>query len=180
MTAHPETSRNRDLAFDPIHEARSNWVRQGWEDVADSMAAVTSVVRVQQILINQANETLKPFALTFARFELLALLSFSHEQRMLMSKASARLQVHPTSVTHTADRLEKDGLVERRPVEADRRAVLLVLTDQGHRLAREAAEALNRDYFSGFGLSAEEARELFQILRKLRVGAGDFADTGPA
>ncbi|MGO1181812.1 MAG: MarR family winged helix-turn-helix transcriptional regulator [Micrococcaceae bacterium] len=180
MTARPESSRIRDLAFDPIEEARSNWIRQGWEDVADPMAAVTSVVRVQQILINQANETLKPFSLTFARFELLALLSFSHEQRLLMSKASARLQVHPTSVTHTADRLEKDGLVERRSVEADRRAVLLVLTDQGHRVAREAAEALNRNYFSGIGLSLQDSRELFQILRKLRVGAGDFTDAADA
>lgn len=180
MTAHPDAARNKDLAFDPINEARNNWVRQGWDDVADSMAAVTSVVRVQQILINQANETLKPFSLTFARFELLALLSFSHEQRLLMSKASARLQVHPTSVTHTADRLEKDGLVERRPVKADRRAVLLVLTDQGHRVAREAAEALNREFFSSFGLSAQESRELFQMLRKLRIGAGDFTDADHA
>lgn len=180
MTVRPETPRSRDLAFDPIDEARSNWVRQGWDDVADPMAAVTSVIRVQQILINQANETLKPFALTFARFELLALLSFSHEQRLLMSKASARLQVHPTSVTHTADRLEKDGLVERRSVESDRRAVLLVLTDQGHRVAREAAEALNRDYFTGIGLTADESRDLFQILRKLRISAGDFAESPDA
>lgn len=138
------------------------------------MAAVTSVIRAQQILLNHANETLKPFTLTFARFELLALLSFSREKKLLMSKASALLQVHPTSVTHAADRLERDGLVERQAAENDRRAVLLVLTECGRDVAQRAAEALNDEFFRQTGLSPDESEQLFNILRKLRIRAGDF------
>ena len=83
------SSTRQTLNRDPIAEARRNWERQGWDDVAAPMAAVTSIMRAQQILLARAHKALKPFSLTFARFELLALLDFSRERRMPMSKSGA-------------------------------------------------------------------------------------------
>ena len=39
------------LAQDPIREAARNWERHGWGDVARPMAAITSIMRAQQILL---------------------------------------------------------------------------------------------------------------------------------
>ncbi|MGH3357726.1 MAG: MarR family transcriptional regulator, partial [Nocardioidaceae bacterium] len=110
---------------DPIAEARRQWVAHGWGDVADGMAAVTSVMRAQQIMLARVHEVLKPFDLTFARYELLALLQFTRTGSLPMSKASSLLQVHPTSVTNAVDRLESVGLVRRLPHPDDRRGVLV-------------------------------------------------------
>ena len=170
------SSTRQTLNRDPIAEARRNWERQGWDDVAAPMAAVTSIMRAQQILLARAHKALKPFSLTFARFELLALLDFSRERSMPMSKAGALLQVHPTSVTNAVDRLESAGLVTREPHPGDRRATLLTLTEKGREVTAKAAAALNEKVFADTGLSDEDVTSLIQILTRFRRSAGDFED----
>lgn len=165
---------NPSLRKDPVFEARRNWERHGWEEEAAPMAAVTALMRAQQILLGRAQSILKPFKLTFARYEVLALLSFSREERMRMNKASALLQVHPTSVTNAVDRLNAAGLVERHPHESDRRAILLVLTKEGREVARQATEALNTELFQQTGLEKEEVEDLNRILTNFRRRSGDF------
>ncbi|MBL3747735.1 MarR family transcriptional regulator, partial [Mycobacteroides abscessus subsp. massiliense] len=101
------------LPFDPVDDAHRHWVENGWGEVADGMAAVTSVMRAHQIMLARVEDVLRPHGLTFSRYELLMLLSFSRAGSMPMAKASARLQVHPTSVTNTVDRLEESGRAAR-------------------------------------------------------------------
>ena len=96
---------------DPIAVARTNWERSGWAEVADGMVAVTSVMRAHQILLARVETALRPYDLSFSRFELLRLLAFSRTGALPITKASDRLQVHVTSVTHAIRRLEADGLV---------------------------------------------------------------------
>jgi DNA-binding MarR family transcriptional regulator len=109
------------LPFDPIEEARRQWAEHGWDDAADGMAAVTSVMRAEQVFLARVDEALRPFKLTFARYEALMLLSFSRQGSLPLSKVGQRLQVHPTSVTNTIDRLEAQGFVRRVPHATDRR-----------------------------------------------------------
>lgn len=141
------------LPLDPIEEAHRQWTEHGWGAVADGMAAVTSVVRAQQIMMARVDEALKPFGLTFSRYELLTLLTFTRSGALPMAKASARLQVHPTSVTNAVDRLENAGLVRRVPHPTDRRATLIEITDDGRDISRRATEALNEKVFADPGLS---------------------------
>ena len=47
------------LRQDPIELARRNWVDAGWADVADGMAMVTSIMRVQQLSLEQIEVLLK-------------------------------------------------------------------------------------------------------------------------
>ncbi|WP_150462212.1 MarR family winged helix-turn-helix transcriptional regulator [Nesterenkonia ebinurensis] len=162
------------LTKDPIAEIQRNWERQGWQQAAAPAAAVTAIMRTQQILLARAQEILKPFKLTFARYEVISLLSLSRERRMPMNKASALLQVHPTSITNAVDRLEAAGLVERQPHATDRRAMLLVLTPRGKQMVDRATAALNEQLFEQTGFTAEEVAELNRILANFRQRAGDF------
>ncbi len=161
------------MRVDPIAEARRQWNAHGWSDAAAGMTAVTSIMRAHQLLLARVDETLRPFALTFARYELLTLLSFTREGRMPMASASARLQVHPTSVTNTVDRLEASGHVRREPHPGDGRATLIVLTDAGRELAARATAALNSEVFERPGLNTEDADDLIAIIARLRADAGD-------
>src|SRR5688500_7757911 len=107
------------LSIDPIAEARSHWEARGWHDAAPAMAVVTSIMRVHQLLIARVDSALKPHGLTFARYEVLMLLSFSRRGALPLGKIGARLQVHPASVTNAIDRLEHQRLVCRRPHPTD-------------------------------------------------------------
>jgi hypothetical protein len=55
------------LPFDPIAEARRRWEGEGWSDAAAGMAAVTSIMRAQQLLLRRIDEQLRDLELTFAR-----------------------------------------------------------------------------------------------------------------
>ena len=162
------------LPFDPVEEARRLWAGHGWDDAADGMAAVTSVMRAEQIFLARVDEVLRPFKLTFARYEALMLLSFSRAGALPLSKVGQRLQVHPTSVTNTIDRLEAQGFVRRVRHPTDRRTTLAEITDAGRAVAEEATKAVNAGVFTATGLSNSDLTELFRLLRKLRRAAGDF------
>lgn len=167
------------LQHDPVAQAHQNWAGHGWGESADAMAAVTSLFRVQQILMARIDAVLRPLDLTFARFEMLTLLGFSRTGAMPLAKASSRLQVHPTSVTNTVERLGQAGLVERRPHPTDGRANLIAITPQGRDLALQAARELNREVFTDLGLPAGVLTDLNRILGTFRYAAGDFSEPSP-
>lgn len=162
------------LGFDPVAEARRQWVAHGWPEAAESMAVVTSIMRVHQLLLSKADAVLRPLGLTFARYELLMLLMFSRRGELPLGKIGERLQVGAPSVTNAIDRLEADGFVRRRSNPDDGRGVLGAITPDGRRLARRATTTLNRVLFSSLELSGEELGGLFELLRQLRRQAGDF------
>jgi DNA-binding MarR family transcriptional regulator len=166
------------LRFDPIAEARRQWEAHGWQEAAAGVAAVTSIMRAQQVFQAQVDEVLRPFALTFARYELLMVLSFSREGAMPLSKLGDRLQVHPTSITNAVDRLEAQGLIRRRPHDSDRRMTMAELLPEGRALAQSATVALNSVVFEEPGLTRDDLEKLFQLLRNLRIAVGDFEPDG--
>jgi DNA-binding MarR family transcriptional regulator len=169
----------KPLPVDPIAEARRQWVAHGWSDAADGMSAVTSVMRAHQLMLAEVDRALRPHGLTFARYELLQLLAFTREGRMPMASATARLQVHPASVTNTVSRLERDGLLRREPHPDDGRAAMLELTDEGRALAGLATRTLNDEVFSRIGLDDDSLKTLVHVIARMRRGAGDFADPRP-
>ena len=161
-----------NLPFDPIARAGDLWERRWGRSPA--MLAVTSIMRAQAILIAELDALLKPYGLTFARYEALVLLTFSRKGALPLSKMGERLMVHPTSVTNTIDRLERQGYVRRRPNPRDGRGVLAEITDSG----RETVERATADLLAAdFGMSAYapgDLEKIFEALRDLRVAVGDF------
>jgi DNA-binding MarR family transcriptional regulator len=162
------------LPRDPIGEAKRQWEERGWTDAAEGMAAITAVMRTQQILLARIETVLRGFDLTFARFELLTLLTFTRTGALPMAKASERLQVHPTSVTNAVDRLEAAGLVRRLAHPTDGRATLVEVTEEGKARALDAAQILNVAVFEQPGFTPRELEELSRMLGRFRQDAGDF------
>jgi DNA-binding MarR family transcriptional regulator len=165
----------RPLAFDPIREAHRQWADHGWSGAADGMAAVTSIFRAQQIYLALIDEALRPFGLTFARYEVLMLLSFSREGSLPLNKVGSRLQVHPTSVTNAVDRLEAQELIRRAPHPSDRRTTLAEILPAGRDVALKATEAVNAAVFADPHLDGEDTERLIEVIARLRQAAGDFS-----
>ncbi|MBB5920272.1 DNA-binding MarR family transcriptional regulator [Actinoalloteichus hoggarensis] len=170
MTGH------RPLPFDPIARAARLWSDRIGS--SGTMAAVTSVMRVQQILQSAADAALRPLNLTFARYEALVLLSFSRQGALPMRVMGERLQLHPTSVTNIVDRLEKDDLVKRTPHPTDRRTTLVAITEAGRELMQAATTAVTEVRFGLTGLDDAELTQLTALLAKVRLAAGDFDADG--
>ena len=166
------------LPFHPIERAGEHW--QERFGPASGMRAATSVFRVQQILLARFDEVLKPLALTFARYEVLVLLTFSRRGELPLKIVGSRLMVHPTSVTNAIDRLAAAGYVTRRPNPADGRGVLAAITVAGRRVVDEATAALTDLDFGMADLAEAERAELFELLKRVRLGAGDVAGVDPA
>lgn len=161
------------LPFDPIARARDTWRARGW-GAPDAMAAVTSITRVHQVLMRRIEATLRPLDLTFARYEVLVLLTFSRTGSLPLGKVGERLQVSPASVTNAIDRLEASGFVAREPHPTDGRATLAGITPAGREVVEHATAALAHDRFGAHGLDDHDARQLFELLVKFRGQAGDF------
>jgi DNA-binding MarR family transcriptional regulator len=160
------------LPFDPILRAAAIWDER--IGPSRTMAAVTSVMRVQQILLSAVDGALRPHGLTFARYEALVLLTFSRTGPLPMRVMGERLQLHPTSVTNIVDRLQADGLVRRIPHPTDRRATLVEITDTGSDLLEKATKSVTAIDFGLTGLSPEQETQLTELLGKVRRAAGDF------
>jgi DNA-binding MarR family transcriptional regulator len=161
------------LPFDPIERAGHTWEERFGP--ASAMRAATSVFRVQQILLARFDEVLKPHELTFARYEVLVLLTFSRTGELPLKVIGSRLMVHPTSVTNAIDRLVSAGFVRRRPNPDDGRGVLAAITDDGRRVVERATAELTGLDFGLGDLSEGDRAELFDVLKRVRVGAGDVA-----
>jgi DNA-binding MarR family transcriptional regulator len=165
------------LNFDPIDRAGQLW-EQHWPgerpEVYASMRAVTSIMRAHQILIAELDAMLRPYGITFSRYEALVLLAYSRAGSLPLSKIGERLQVHATSVTNVIDRLEGAGLVRREPNPKDGRGTLAVITDAGREVARKATAEFNAARFGMDTLELDDLRRIFTILGRLRRDADDF------
>jgi DNA-binding MarR family transcriptional regulator len=164
-----------DLPFDPILRATEIWERRFGDSRA--MAAATSIMRAQQILLAELDGQLRPHGLTFARYEALVLITFSRAGALPLRLIGQRLMVHPTSVTNTIDRLEQQGHVVRKPNPEDGRGTLAEITESGREVVHRATADLMAAEFGMSGYDDGKLTEISAMLRGLRVAAGDFTDS---
>lgn len=114
-----------------------------------------------------------PLAASCAELELSApqvhtLLALGHEGPLPMGDLARRVAVAEKTVTGLVDRLQRDGLVERRRDGADRRVIHVALTAGGQALAgRLDAEVLHALTRLLARLDAGDRRDLFRIVEKL-------------
>lgn len=116
------------------------------------------------------------FQSTLPRFDVLAALQ-RFPKGLKMSELSDVLKVSNGNVTGIVDRLVNEGLIIRRPVAGDRRALLVRLTKRGEEeFGRQAARHENwiDDLLSGISLN--EAEDIMQLLEKIMPKTID-ADT---
>lgn len=165
------------FGFDLIAVAREQWEeRYSDRESSSGLAALTSLMRAQQLTLAELNRLLRPFGLTFARYEALMLLSFSRNGSLSLGRIGEKLQVHQTSITNLIDKLEEDELVERIPHKSDRRAIMASLTPKGRKLGERATAVMREANFAMNGLTLPERDQLTELIRKVRIAAGDFEE----
>ncbi len=88
---------------------------------------------------------------------------------MRPSDLADALPITRSGTTRLVDRLEQDGLVERRSCESDRRGNLILLTREGHEIFREAGRVHLRgiDEHIGSQLTEDDMAQLRRLLAKL-------------
>ena len=104
--------------------------------------------------------------LTLPQMHTLEILGASGDLRM--TELAAKMGTTTGSLTVMVDRLEKNGLVARRPHETDRRSIRVGLTEEGERLFQEhhtLHTRLTQDISSV--LSPQEAQAFSDILRRI-------------
>ena len=98
-----------------------------------------SLLKTTRLIEAEIKERLRQeFQTTLPRFDVLAAL-YRTPKGLKMGDLSVALKVSNGNVTGIVERLVKDGLVVRVPVEGDRRALLVCLTQKGREEFSEQA-----------------------------------------
>lgn len=117
---------------------------------------------------NALDRRLRPLGLSRATWLLLAIVSRS--EGLSQTELASRLGLEGASVVRLIDRLEREGLIERR-TGADRRVKTIHLCDKGAAVAaeiRKVAAALRAEVFRG--VSARELEAASVVLAKVKAG----------
>ncbi|MGU3436008.1 MarR family winged helix-turn-helix transcriptional regulator [Actinomycetes bacterium M1A6_2h] len=135
-------------------------------DLSDSFMTVARDIRRRQM------SALEPFGLSPSHSRALRVLARA-DQPVRPGYLAERLHIVPRSATDVIDALEQSGYVERRSDPADRRAVLIELTDAGHALVQELSEVRHRTSSDLFDvLDPAERDQLRALLDRVQQRSG--------
>ena len=146
--------------------------------MADKRAQVTAWMNLQQV--NRVLEDVLELRvreaadLSLPEYEALFRLRIASGHPLQMSEMAAQLINSPSGMTRIADRLEKDGLIERETPPDNRRVVLVKLTDRGRKVLAQADQAFRNALDESFSshLSDAELADLRGLMRKLLEANG--------
>ncbi len=131
------------------------------------MKTSTLIKKAARLIEKKANIILKPHDITHGyTYFLMELFKRDGQTQTELQNAVGGIE-HPT-VVRTLDRMQRDGLIERRPSSTDRRAFLIYLTDKGRATEKDvldSAQALNQTLLTDF--SKEEQAQFQSYLRRL-------------
>jgi DNA-binding MarR family transcriptional regulator len=113
-------------------------------------------------------EELVSLDMKLSKIELISLLFVDRKHEVIMSSLADYLNVSMSTATGIADRLNRQGLLERTRSEADRRIVSLSLSPAGREITERIASAVNGylEIASG-ALSDEEQGQLTRLIMKI-------------
>lgn len=154
---------------DRIDRIIAQWRRERPDIVSASMELIGRIQRVAQELRPRLDEVHDRFGLTGESFDVLAALRRSGSPYQLTpTELYQQLMLSSGAVTNRIDRLEADGLVERRSNPDDRRGVRVRLTAKGKALIdRAVAEHVANEDRLLAPLTAKERAQISTLLRKL-------------
>jgi DNA-binding MarR family transcriptional regulator len=132
-------------------------------------AVMTAFTRVNTML---AEEMEAQSSVSLDWYSILLMLSQVEGGSMRPSDLADHLGLSRSGTTRLIDRLEKDGIVERRSCGTDRRGTFVGLTREGEQQFREAGRIHLRGINEHVGshLDSDEMADLRRILTKLAEG----------
>ncbi|HEV3354693.1 MAG TPA: MarR family transcriptional regulator [Acidimicrobiales bacterium] len=166
-------------ASDPIAAGRQRWERKYGKGAADAMEAVSSLVRVREILVHFMDEQLAEADMSFGDYDVLQVISDYGKGSLPLGKIASKARRffnHQTSMTNVVSRLVDRGLLTMRQDPDDKRVTLAELTPLGKRRLKKAHESLAAVQFGLGQLAKPDQRALNDLLHQVRV----FHDDVPA
>jgi DNA-binding MarR family transcriptional regulator len=149
----------------------SIWAGFTTEDRA-AFTTVSTLMRATVAATHRIDQLLRPHNLTFARFEVLLLLSWTRSGSMTLSRMRDLLLVHQAAVTNLIDRLEADGLLRRVPHPHDRRTTLASITDKGRSVIGPATTTIAEQL--RLGIPDADAEEILELVQQIRRADGEI------
>ncbi|MFJ1562989.1 MarR family winged helix-turn-helix transcriptional regulator [Streptomyces erythrochromogenes] len=136
------------------------------------MAVFGRIYRIAKAMGDAMEERYQRFGISRGEFDVVATLRRSGAPYTLSPRQlSATLMLTTGGMTGRLDKLEKAGLLCRKPDPHDRRGLQVTITDRGLALIDEAVTAgLEVQRAALTGLTDEEVTQLTGLLRKLLAG----------
>lgn len=133
-------------------------------------AVITAFTRINAVL---AEEMETDTEVSLEWYSILLMLSQVEDGMMRPSDIADSLGLSRSGTTRLIDRLERDGLVERRSCGTDRRGTFVGLTTDGEQRFREAGRVHLRGINEHVGshLTSDEMADVRRILTKLADSA---------
>lgn len=141
-------------------------------------AVMCSIMVLNSVLERHGNRIMEEHGLTLPQWLALGCVANAGESGAPHSAIGARLMLSKAPVTGVVDRLERAGLVERRPDAHDRRVSRVVITPAGSAMwwrVKESFAGFSDELFEGF-LNHEELERLLDLLGRM---LGAFAARDP-
>jgi DNA-binding MarR family transcriptional regulator len=130
---------------------------------ADQRAAWLGFLDVHNRMVKELDDELeREHGLSLSTFSVLATLTKSPDRRLRMSELADNVLISRPGMTRLIERLERDGLVERRRSETDSRQVYAQITERGLARLGDAAKTHFQGVRTRFldHLSATQTQEL--------------------
>lgn len=128
-----------------------------------------------------AQEMEDEVGMPFERYSILLMLAQADGGELRPSELADALPITSSGVTRLIDRLEREGVVERRACTTDGRGTFVALTTDGTEVFRRAGRVHLRGINEHFGanLTVSEMAELRRIMTKLaaHIHATNTTDT---
>lgn len=166
-----------DTARDRVDEHVARWTPVLPDLDPDIEGAVTRMGYLVRHLKQVREESLVALGLHWHEYDTLHALAGRHGTAA-PSQLAADLGMPPNSITGRLDALERRGFVRRTPSPADRRRVIVELTDAGRAAWRDALAGVGREEQRLLGvLDPDERRTLSDLLRRVMLRAERPSDS---
>ena len=127
------------------------------------------VGKAAQQVTRRARELLAPFGITPGQYAVLKVLADA--EALSGAEIGKRMQLDSASVTGVLDRMESQGLAERRPDPKDRRAQLVAATAKARQLLPQLDKEMDRLNAEADAAMGGDRARLQQSLRRLGTEA---------
>ncbi|MCW1249302.1 MarR family transcriptional regulator [Acaricomes phytoseiuli] len=138
---------------------------QTWESLFQSQVAVMQLLRENPVFRQ----------LSMREYDVLYTLSRCPDGWLRLHELNRHVLLTQPSISRLVERLEAQGLLQRRIAEDDRRGVLIGLTEAGRQMQRELGREHVKDIHRliGSALSPKEMKQLAALTHKLKLAVQD-------
>lgn len=167
----------KDPFLEELESLRLRHLREQFSDGDDRhVVASAAILRAFKILSARVDAELEVLGLTMPRYEVLGLLEASSDGHMSPTELSRATLLHPATMTHTVNALEKRKLIRRRPKPSDKRVLLAEITPLGRKVVKTANRALARIRFGLADLSEDDATEVAIRLSRMHPSTVEITE----